>query len=221
MTSSPDTAQLIETMRVETGHRTPLRQLHLARLKRSCEALDFRFPKDLEKALDQRIAKLDRHHLHRLRILVDRDGGHTLETGVLPPSPAAFSLLLQHAPREADQAWVRHKSTYRPWYAQAAQWLANNPDVFDVVYCDANDMVCEGSRTNIYIKDAAGRWLTPPVEAGVLPGVQRQELLEQGLAHEAPVTRRELLQAREIRLSNALRGWHPAHLVRDHTNIGA
>src|SRR5690606_8161967 len=110
----------------------------------------------------------------------DRDGNHTLETSVLPPTPAAFSVVLQQAPREVDRTWIRHKSTYRPWYEQASHWLDGNPDVFDLIYCDANDMVCEGSRTNIYIRDAAGRWLTPPVESEILPGVQRQSLLEQG-----------------------------------------
>lgn len=219
--TTPDTAQLIETMRVETGHRTPLRHLHMIRLQRSCEALDFQFPDTLDAALDKRIARLDRQQCHRLRILTSRDGMHTIETSVLPASPPSFSLLLARVPREADRVWSRHKSTYRPWYDAASKWLDNNPDVFDLVYCDANEKVCEGSRTNIYIRDAAGRWLTPPVELGVLPGVQRQALLDQGLVHEAPISRRELLQAKEIRLSNALRGWVPATLVRDYSHIGA
>ena len=214
-------AQLIETIRIENGHHVPLLPLHLARLQRSSEALGFRFPDNLETALEKRISRLDRQQTHRLRLLLDQDGNHTLETSLLPPTPAAYSLVLQQMPREADKTWVRHKSTYRPWYDQATQWLAGNPDVFDLIYCDTNDMVCEGSRTNIYIKDAAGRWLTPPSESDILPGVQRQSLLEQGLAHEAPITRRELLQAKEIRVSNALRGWVTAHLVKDYTSVGA
>lgn len=219
--TTPDTAQLIETMRVESGHRTPLRSLHLARLQRSCTALSFSFPKDLDGALDRCIAKLERQQSHKVRILLDRNGTHSLETAFLPPSPLAFNILLTHPPREADRVWVGHKSTYRPWYAQAPRWLESNPDVFDLIYCDDNDNVCEGSRTNIYIRDVAGRWLTPPVELGLLPGVQRQALLDQGLVHEAFITRRDLLQAKEIRVSNALRGWLPASLVRDYTNISA
>jgi len=57
------------------------------------------------------------------------------------------------------------------------------------------------------------RWLTPPVEAGLLPGVMRSIILNdpQWNAHEANLSIDELRNAKKIMLSNALRGLIPAY----------
>ena len=56
-------------------------------------------------------------------------------------------------------------------------------------------------------------WLTPPVSAGVLPGVMREALLANPSlnAREANLTIQAVLNAKEIMLSNALRGAIKAH----------
>jgi len=53
-----------------------------------------------------------------------------------------------------------------------------------------------------------GRWYTPPLSAGVLPGVMRGVLLDDPAwnAIEVPITRETLLRAQEIVVCNALRG---------------
>jgi 4-amino-4-deoxychorismate lyase len=159
-----------------------------------------------------RIATLDVRHAHRLRLLVGPNQRYSLESGVLPPTPEPVQLLLAPIPLQADPFWLQHKTTHRPWYEQDKVWLDQHPDFFDVLYCNADDEVCEGSRSNIYIRDAAGRWLTPPLKTGLLPGVQRQALLDAGLVHEACIRRHDLTHAPAIRVSNALRGWLDATL---------
>ena len=133
----------------------------------------------------------------------------------LPPVSAPLGVMLAPAPRDADLFWTLHKTTYHPWYDAAWQWLPDHPEVFDVIYCEADGLVREGSRSNVYLRDADGAWLTPPLAQGVLKGVQRQALLDQGRVREAPITREALLRAPPgaIRLSNALRGWQPAALL--------
>jgi para-aminobenzoate synthetase/4-amino-4-deoxychorismate lyase len=61
----------------------------------------------------------------------------------------------------------------------------------------------------------AGRWLTPPLAAGVLPGVMRSVVLADASwdAIEAPVTRAMLEGANEIMVCNALRGTLAATLA--------
>ena len=113
------------------------------------------------------------------------------------------------------ESWLRHKTTHRPWYESATQWLGSHPDIFDVLFWNENGEMCEGSRSNLYMQAGNGKWLTPPLEAGVLPGVQRQALLQAGLAEEAPVRRDDFLQAKGIRISNGLRGWCDA-IIHDH-----
>jgi para-aminobenzoate synthetase / 4-amino-4-deoxychorismate lyase len=60
-----------------------------------------------------------------------------------------------------------------------------------------------------------GRWWTPPLSSGVLPGVMRAVLLEDAElgAQERVLTRADVLNAEALLVCNALRGAVPARLV--------
>ncbi|NDA84794.1 MAG: bifunctional aminodeoxychorismate synthase component I/aminodeoxychorismate lyase, partial [Burkholderiaceae bacterium] len=73
----------------------------------------------------------------------------------------------------------------------------------------------EGGRTSVFVrKEPKGPWLTPPLSAGVLPGVMRLAILADPTmnAREANLTINQVMSANEIMLCNALRGMIPAHL---------
>lgn len=55
-------------------------------------------------------------------------------------------------------------------------------------------------------------WLTPPLTAGVLPGIMRSIILNdpKWQAREANLSIADVMNAEEIMLSNALRGLMPA-----------
>jgi para-aminobenzoate synthetase/4-amino-4-deoxychorismate lyase len=65
----------------------------------------------------------------------------------------------------------------------------------------------EGGRSNVFVR-VGGRWLTPPLASGVLPGVMRAVLLDDPdwNAGEAVITRAMLEDADDIVVCNALRG---------------
>jgi para-aminobenzoate synthetase/4-amino-4-deoxychorismate lyase len=66
-----------------------------------------------------------------------------------------------------------------------------------------------------------GRWFTPPLASGLLPGVFRDRLLRTGRIAERILTRDDLRTAEGIVLFNSLRGWIPAELtesVASHRN---
>lgn len=208
--------QLIETMRVEPDGTLPLLACHMRRLAASCQALGHAQPgAALDAALRQHIAGLDADQTHRLRLLLSQDGSFTLTSSVLRGTQEPVKLALQADVLQADHAWLQHKTTHRPWYDAAQTWLAENPSFFDLVFCNAHNQVCEASRSNVYIQDASGRWLTPPLSCGLLPGVQRQALLDQGRVELAVISRQDLFDAPAVRVSNALRGWLAAELHRD------
>lgn len=212
-TDPKKTILLIETIRVAPGGDIPLLDGHQRRLENSCLELGYPIPGDaLWRGVLKRAGSLDARGAHRLRLLLDVKGQYTLCSDPLPATPQPVRLRLEAASRQAENQWLLHKTTHRPWYAAAQSWLAGNPDFFDVIYCNSDDEVCEGSRSNIYILDAAGVWLTPPVRCGLLPGVQRQALLDAGRVQEARFSRNELMNARGVRVSNALRGWLDAVL---------
>lgn len=207
------TIQLIETLRIEPGHKIPLLPWHRRRLEASCAALGYQYPgARLFEEISRQADGLDANTSHRLRVLVSIDGRYSLEFGRLPPTPSTVNLRVHPEPLQADHAWLVHKTTNRRWYDAARDWLLAHPDYFDIVYFNHKDQICEGSRSNVYIRDDSSAWLTPPVSCGLLPGTQRQELIDRGLVREAVISRRDFSDAPAIRVSNALRGWLDAAL---------
>lgn len=208
--------QLIETMRLEKG-AIALWPLHRARLVASARALGYAL--DLN-ALEQRLAaELSAQRnapAQRLRLLLAADGTLSLTTAPLPDTAEPVRIALacdvlsaddaRGAP-PADRCWLRHKTTHRPWFDVAQQWLAAQSDVFDLIFVNADGHVCEGSRCNIYVADGDGGWRTPPLADGVLPGVQRRALIAGGQVRETPLTLEDFRHAPRWRVSNALRGW--------------
>ena len=106
---------------------------------------------------------------------------------------------------------LRHKVSSRNTYDEAWK-IAESLGGFDALFINEQGFVTEGGRSSIFIK-SGDRWLTPPVTAGLLPGVMRTIGLNdrQWNAHEANLTIDQVRNAKEIMLSNALRGFIPAY----------
>lgn len=205
--------QLIETLRVDADGRMPLLPLHLERLYASCEALGYAQSADAAARAIARAARdLPEGQAWRLRLLATDDGRVTIETSELPSLAAPVNVVLASERLSSREPLLRHKTTHRPWYAQDPAWLAAHAPVFDRLYLNERDEVCEGSRSNVYVR-IDGRWLTPPLASGCLCGVQRQALLDDEQVEEAVIHRRDLARADGLRISNALRGWLDAVLV--------
>ena len=213
--AASESVQLIETMRVEPGNLLPLLSLHMRRCRHSCHSLGFVWPgtrliDDIRQCADG----LPATGHHRIRLLLSADGRYAIQADPLPTTPTPVRLHLQPDPLHVDPQRLCHKTTRRTWYEAAQRWLQSNPEYFDVVFFNARGEMTEGSRCNLYIKkEPGGPWLTPPLSAGLLPGVQRQALLDDGRIQEAPFTREDFLNATALRISNALRGWLPAILA--------
>ena len=68
----------------------------------------------------------------------------------------------------------------------------------------------EGGRSNLFVRDEEGRFLTPPLSRGAVRGVAREILLERDpMAVEAEITDTILRGAREVVATNAVRGAVP------------
>jgi 4-amino-4-deoxychorismate lyase len=200
--------ELIETMLVNEEGAIPLLSRHLERLAASCKALDYPWDgaSEIEQEVYDKVAELTVAGQHRLRLLLDRTGRRSIQTAPLPALVGPQTIMLSGDALDANEPLLRYKTTYRPWYADATQWLTTQPDVFDLIYVNQRGELCEGSRSNLYIQ-RYGVWHTPPLASGCLPGVQRAELLSRGEVQEDVLTLKDLYQAQGIRLSNALRGW--------------
>lgn len=199
--------QLIETLRTEPDGSIPLLALHMRRLRASAEALGYVCPVcDIGGAL-KRCAQSLPGEVHRLRLLLWRSGLYTIESSPLPPQEPRLQVGLANVQLDPDEPYLRHKTTQRPVYSPAGTWLARHPGLFDVLFFNQRGELCEGSRSNVYLRLDDGQWYTPALSSGLLPGVQRGALLESGAVLERVLTRQDLAQASAIRVSNALRGW--------------
>ena len=102
---------------------------------------------------------------------------------------------------------------FRSLYDQAWQ-KALELGGFDAIFTNEQGFVTEGGRTSIFVKpQGSAEWLTPPLSAGLLPGVMRNALLADPHqnAREANLTIKDVSMADEIILTNALRGVIKAH----------
>jgi len=188
---------------------------HLERLRYSAECLGFRLPlAEIRSALDIKLAALPTPSPYRLRLDLHHDGRFTIGEGpleTLPPGPVG--LLIARDSLDAADPLLRFKTSRRPRY-DAAIAAAMHQGAFDMLFCNRQGLLTEGGRTNVFLR-IDGAWLTPPLAAGVLPGVMRGLILDDPTwgAREALLTLADLLRADQIRVSNALRGLVEARLL--------
>ena len=215
----PSTTGLFETIAIVKGIPQHLKD-HLQRMQSSAIALNTRF--DLARA-ENIIAKtcqaLDQQLNHRLRLDLSPLGEISVRTGTLDPISDvvkifwAKDILPDNVSIFSGNALLQHKISDRTVYDKAWQ-TAVQLGGFDAIFTNEKGLVTEGGRTSIFIKpQGSAAWLTPPVSAGLLPGVMRAALLKdpQYNAREANLTINDVLTAEQIILSNALRGAIKAH----------
>lgn len=219
LTKLPSGTGLFETIAVV--NRAPQRlESHLDRMQSSAHAL--RIPFDREKAraiILNGCASFDQHSLMRLRIDLAPNGSLDIQSGLLDHmnEPVkifwAKDILPLSCEMNSSNPLLAHKVQSRDLYDSA--WLeAVKLGGFDALFVNEHGLVTEGGRSSIFIKSSDGdEWLTPPLSAGVLPGVMRAAILADPTlnAREANLTIRDVLEAKEIMLSNALRGIVKAH----------
>ena len=214
LTAMPNEFALFETMAVTRDGGCALLERHLRRLIASAAYFGFACDERAVRAtVLQACAALPDNQPRRLRVALDRHGDCTLQSGVLQPWPGVARLLLAPQPTASSNLFLRHKTTQRAQY-DAAWRAAEAQGAFDMLFLNERGEVTEGARSNVFAQ-LDGRWVTPPLSAGVLPGVMRGQLLDdpQWDASERTLTLADLQRADRIVLCNALRGVLPALLV--------
>ncbi len=72
--------------------------------------------------------------------------------------------------------------------------------------------VTESTIANLAVR-IDGRWWTPPLDAGLLAGIERNRLVSEGVLAERPITIEELRSAGSLALVSSVRGWRDAELL--------
>jgi len=218
---------LFESVRVESG-RPLCWDRHLERLIVSAAELGFPVPPHpttLAEALAQVLeANQMRDAAARLTVTRGVPGGCPTRAGSwITVEPLASRLW--HGTKRSAAALVlsavpfrpgtlgRFKTTGRLPYSLARE-EARAAGADEALLVSADDQVLEGAVSNVFIV-SRGVVLTPPLAAGILPGIVREQVLQLcgtlGIeAREAALTVAELMRADEVFVTNAIQQVVPA-----------
>ncbi|MFP6556846.1 aminodeoxychorismate synthase component I [Paraburkholderia sp. B3] len=219
LTGADPGLELFETMYATRAEGVRHLERHLARLAAGAAWLGFACDTDdLRARLAETCAAFPDGVAHRLRAALGKDGAVQL-TGAplapLPEGPVGVMLAPDRgfAPVASADAFLLRKTTRRAGFDRA--WReAEAQGGFDMLFFNERGELTEGGRSNVFVK-RDGTWWTPPLSAGVLPGVMRGVLLDDETfgAKERVLIREDVLRAEALLLTNALRGALPARLI--------
>lgn len=231
--------ELLASLRHEAGAGYLLLDAHLDRLAASARYFDFPFETGDARARLLDLARGLEPGVHKVRLIARRSG--ELELGSEPiPDEGIRDAAPRHAtPREkegleteaphtdfsgtgrplrvgvapepvdARDPFLYHKTTRRGLYRSRR---ASRPECDDALLVNGDGELTESTRANLVL-ELDGELLTPPVEAGLLPGVFRAHLLERGEIRVRRLVPEDLRRAEAVFLINAVRGWRRALLV--------
>ncbi|MDQ6433674.1 aminotransferase class IV family protein [Mesorhizobium sp. LHD-90] len=198
--------ELIETLRWEPEGGFVRLERHLARLYASAIALGF--PADPQK-IGEALHECEGERVPlRVRLALAGDGSVSGVTQPFEPLPENSVWTLRIAGTRIDSAdpLLRHKTTRRALYETArAEFPRDQAD--EMLLLNERGEICEGTITNIFLGAGdGGPMLTPALSCGLLPGVLRDEMLDDGKAREAVLILHDLWTAQRIYVGNSLRG---------------
>jgi para-aminobenzoate synthetase/4-amino-4-deoxychorismate lyase len=197
--------ELFETMRAEDGGIRNLER-HLRRLHASADYFGFAFDGATSRRALEAHAEQSEEPA-RLRLVLDRRGRPTVTSSSFPPETDPVLVTLDTAEQvDPTDPMLFHKTTLRRRYEDAR---ARHPDVEDVVLTNLRGEVTESTIANVAAR-LDGRWWTPPLDSGLLPGTAREALLEDGTIDERILTVAEFMGAEEVALVSDARGWRRA-----------
>jgi len=213
LTDPPKTFELIETLLWERETGFWLIDRHFERLTASARYFSFKLDEAAARtALEREVASAGREQPRlRVRMLLAEDGRITVTSTPLPSAAPGLEMTYVVSPTRLDSsdAFLFHKTTRRELYDQEWKHYSDTVGADEVIYLNERNELAEGSRTNIFV-ERDGCLVTPPLPAGLLPGVLRAELIATGRAVEGVLTLQDIAEAEQVYLGNSVRGLVPA-----------
>jgi para-aminobenzoate synthetase / 4-amino-4-deoxychorismate lyase len=197
---------LIETMRFDPQAGVADLDRHLDRLARSAHDLQFQFDRHAARN-ELQAATFRRKEPAMIRLLLSPKGSMAIEVKALPRNPAGpVDVAVRPLPLDPADFRLRYKTTDKDMLRQARR----EAGTFETVFTDPEGRLTEGSYTSLFV-ERDGRLLTPPLERGLLPGLLRARLLQEGKAEEADLTVDDLKSG--FLIGNMVRGLMKARLA--------
>jgi len=183
---------------------------HLKRI--SSSAAYFEYPCDLpsmEKKLDEESSAFG-DGTYRVRLQLAKNGEVLVSSDPSPVSGKPWRVGVASVPVNSGNVFLYHKTTNRSVYDGARE---ADMTVDDVILFNEKGEITESTVANVVI-EKNGQLLTPPVRCGLLAGVFREWLLENGEIREGILTLKDLKSAGRVYLINSVRKWIPVEIQR-------
>lgn len=199
-------SDLEETMRFDPDDGIADLDTHLDRLMHAAEAQGFKFDRHAARN-ELQAATFGRKQRAMVRLLLSRTGAMAIQVKPYDdPEELPVKVTLQPLPVDPSDFRLRYKTTDRRFYDR----IRRSEGAFETVFVDPDGHVTEGSRTNLFV-ERDGKLLTPPLSRGLMPGILRAKLIEEGKAEEAELTPVDLEGG--FYVGNIVRGLIPARLA--------
>ncbi|CAG8778422.1 14686_t:CDS:2 [Cetraspora pellucida] len=192
---------------------------------KNCTTEEFR--KTVETKLYEHVKELGENIKQRVRLTVNKDGVVNITSATLNNlhTPALLKeplrIMLDTTFTSSDNIFLYHKTTNRKTYNEARQHLGLGPipgtdtknNIFDALLFNEKNEITECSISNIAVEffddDGKPFWKTPDVGCGILPGVMREQLIENGDLIPGVISIEEIKTAqregRKIKCFNSVR----------------
>ncbi|MBW0145842.1 aminodeoxychorismate synthase component I [Sphingomicrobium clamense] len=197
---------LIETMRYDPEEGIIALEAHLLRMKEAAAALGFAYDRH-DARNELQAATFGKPDVSLVRLLASRTGAMAIEVRPLGDPPTE-PVSVEVVPMEVEPGDFRldYKTTDRAFYDDPRK----TSEAHEVVFERADGTITEGSRSSVFV-ERDGTLVTPPRSAGLMPGVFRQGMIDEGKAVEGDVTRADL--ANGFFIGSSARGLLAARLV--------
>lgn len=197
---------LIETMRFDPEAGVIDLDRHLDRLRAAADDLQFQFDRHAARN-ELQAATFRRKEPAMVRLLLSPKGSMAIELKPMPQAqPGAVKVAVRPLPVDPSDFRLRYKITGKDVLKQ----VKRQTGTFEAVFTDLEGRLTEGSFTNIFV-ERGDKLLTPPLERGLLPGLLRQRLIDEGKAEEADLTPDDLKDG--FLIGNMVRGLMKARLA--------
>jgi para-aminobenzoate synthetase/4-amino-4-deoxychorismate lyase len=117
-------------------------------------------------------------------MLLSPKGSMAIELKPIPPQPSEpVDVVVRPLPVSGDDVRLRYKTTARAFLEEARK----AGGAYETIFVDPEGRLTEGSFTNLFV-EKDGKLVTPPAERGLLPGLLRAKLIQEGKAVEGDLT---------------------------------
>lgn len=198
---------IFETLLWKRESGFTFRDEHIDRILKSCKYFGRKCGcEKIEAEFDALQKTLEHTDLACAKISVTPDG--SVRSTISPPrlpfwDGLSLSVAISSERTNSADTFLYHKTTNRKFYDFKLN-LARQKNCHEILFFNEKGELTEGSISNVFLLKN-GKWRTPKIACGLLPGVWRKRAISELKAKETILHLDDLLSADEVLLGNSLR----------------